>query len=123
MHLITEYFSSSLSFFSLPSHAFYLLYGLQESCSISQFRTETPSSLPEVSVMTPLVLLLLPLASVLGEHHHAGRGRAADPIEGEDEDFWTKKGEEELAAALALTPNTGVAKNVILFIGSLSTFL
>ena len=74
--------------------------------------------------MTPLVLLLLPLASVLGEHHHAGRGRAADPIEGEDEAFWTKKGEEELAAALATAKhNTGVAKNIILFIGSLSPFL
>jgi hypothetical protein len=41
----------------------------------------------------------------------------------EDDDFWNKKGEEELAAALAITPNTGVAKNIILFIGGFSKVL
>ena len=36
----------------------------------------------------------------------------------EDEAFWIAKGDAELAKALkAMTPNTGVAKNIIIFIG------
>ena len=36
----------------------------------------------------------------------------------EDEAFWRAKGDAELEKALkALSPNTGVAKNIIIFIG------
>jgi len=35
----------------------------------------------------------------------------------EDEAFWRSKGDAELKKALEMTPNTGVAKNIIIFIG------
>ena len=35
----------------------------------------------------------------------------------EDEAFWRSKGDAELEKALKMTPNTGVAKNIIIFIG------
>jgi len=40
-----------------------------------------------------------------------------EPIGGEDADYWVRQGEKELEEALNLTPNTKVAKNIILFIG------
>jgi len=35
----------------------------------------------------------------------------------EDKNFWLEKGDKELDEALSLTPNTNIAKNIIIFIG------
>lgn len=68
-----------------------------------------------------MILLLLPfllLGEVLGDGLHSPDSAPAPSIEGEDEAFWEQKGMEELEAALAMRPNTGVAKNIIIFIGN-----
>jgi hypothetical protein len=74
--------------------------------------------------MRPWLVFLLPIPALSGPAHprHMPAGQQQG-MPGEDGDFWTKKGEEELAAALAITPNTGVAKNIILFIGGFSKVL
>ena len=60
------------------------------------------------------------------EPHFQRARRAADQPEkhpkeqigDEDEAFWRSKGDAELEKALkAMKPNTGVAKNIIIFIG------
>ena len=85
------------------------------------------------------LLLLLLAAQALADPHfprafddphmedlHLQRARRAaeqpekhpkEQIGDEDEDFWRAKGDAELEKALKMTPNTGVAKNIIIFIG------
>ena len=84
------------------------------------------------------LLLLLLAAQALADPHvprafddphmedpHLQRARRAaeqpevpkEQIGEEDEAFWRAKGDAELAKALKMTPNTGVAKNIIIFIG------
>jgi len=68
---------------------------------------------------TKLLWLLLTVTLARGhedETHHP-RPLQAKPRSSEDRNFWIKQGEDELETALNLTPNTGVAKNIILFIG------
>ena len=72
------------------------------------------------------LLLLLAAHHTLADPHHPRTRRSADDqpakvpkeqIGEEDEAFWRSKGDAELAKALSMTPNTGVAKNIIIFIG------
>ena len=84
------------------------------------------------------LLLLLLAAQALADPHfprafddphmedpHLQRARRAaeqpevpmEQIGEEDEAFWRAKGDVELEKALKMTPNTGVAKNIIIFIG------
>ena len=88
-----------------------------------------------------LLLLLLIAAQTLADPHrpraledphmadpHLQRARRSaeqpeapkEQIGTEDEAFWRSKGDAELKKALEMTPNTGVAKNIIIFIGKLS---
>ena len=46
-----------------------------------------------------------------------GAPQPKEQIGDEDEEFWKSKAEAELEKALSMTPNTGVAKNIIIFIG------
>ena len=42
---------------------------------------------------------------------------ATKTVEGENAEFWLAKGDAELEAALSLTPNTNLARNLIIMIG------
>ena len=76
-----------------------------------------------------LLLLILAAHTLadphLGNGHHPRAPRSVEQPEvpkeqlgEEDEAFWKAKGDAELEKALRLmTPNTGVAKNIIIFIG------
>ena len=74
------------------------------------------------------LLLLILAAHTLADPHLGHHPRAPRSVEQpgvpkeqlgeEDEAFWKAKGDAELEKALRLmTPNTGVAKNIIIFIG------
>jgi len=68
--------------------------------------------------------LLLSLAVILAsaEDHHPRpkpwtRRAKTDEIANEDVEFWLEKGNAEIQEALSLTPNTNIAKNIIIMIG------
>merc|ERR1711962_1144024 len=63
------------------------------------------------------LLLTVTFAREHEDETHHPRPLQAKPRSSEDRNFWIKQGEDELETALNLTPNTGVAKNIILFIG------
>jgi len=63
-------------------------------------------------------LLPMILASALGDPlHPQPLVSNSKYLPGEDRAYWLRRGQEELDLALSLNQNTGVAKNIILFIG------
>jgi len=74
--------------------------------------------------LLPLVLLAV---HTIADPHQLQRARRStdqpgapqpkEQIGDEDEEFWKSKAEAELEKALSMEPNTGVAKNIIIFIG------
>jgi len=74
-----------------------------------------------------LLLLVLLAVHTLADPHQLQRARRStvqpgapqpkEQIGDEDEEFWKSKADAELEKALSMEPNTGVAKNIIIFIG------
>jgi len=74
-------------------------------------------------MLTPYLLLwciTTPTMMVMAgdDHVHTRPGKdATKTVEGENAEFWLAKGDAELEAALSLTPNTNLARNLIIMIG------
>merc|ERR1719244_1737359 len=74
-----------------------------------------------VSSYSTLILSLVTV-SVFSHDFHPRPGLKANKEKSydlalEDKNFWLEKGDKELDEALSLTPNTNIAKNIIIFIG------